>query len=485
MANELVPYNFSLSGKLITAVDQTVIGDNFQSLKNLRYTEVYPEGIGGMTAINSTAPTTGGTTYLDVNSIYQFVKDQPVESHVLVHAFNSSGKNPKIFDNTSTVPSTGDFTATPIFTLSDTTTIRTGVFSEAPQGNVAFCDGRDSLIWGGNEGRLARFINYAPDASFFKDYTVPLQNTLYDSQNIATLTWGSTNSADSNTKLLLHFDSNLTDSSTGSHAVTGVGGIAYNAVTKKFGTHSIQLTGDYLHTPDNAVFDFSGGSYSIDLWMFTAPPLTDYGIYYQEGSGGSTEHFKFYLGSSGELRLDIDKAGTSEIRFATASNIMAGAKFEHVELTQSSTNLYIFVDGVQKANIDIASSSYPANLGSTIIFGATNEAGTSNLFAGWWDELRISDAARHTSNFEPPERAYGGVPLTYSYIGATRPLKGMKFYIDDVGTKNGTTGTMSIYEWTGSGWTGTLAPTLERACVRCTPRAASRGAGSSARRARA
>ena len=55
---ELIPFEIPLNGRLITAEDGAVIGKNFMVLKNMRYTDTHPKGIGGMTAINSTVPTT-------------------------------------------------------------------------------------------------------------------------------------------------------------------------------------------------------------------------------------------------------------------------------------------------------------------------------------------------------------------------------------------------------------------------------------------
>ena len=48
----------ALNGKLRTADDPTTIGNDFQSLINMRYADNNPVGIGGMTKINTTALTT-------------------------------------------------------------------------------------------------------------------------------------------------------------------------------------------------------------------------------------------------------------------------------------------------------------------------------------------------------------------------------------------------------------------------------------------
>jgi hypothetical protein len=194
MAEELIPFEFALKGKLITAKDPATIGQNFQSLKNMRYTEEYPESIGGMSVINSSAPTTGGTANPRIMTAFHFRKEgESVDyEHLLVHSYRSGFTNPRIFRHSVDVPSTGEFTTTPLFTLTDTTTKRQGIFSDAPNGAVAFTDGKDSLVWGGNEYQLGGFINFNTSGTIYKDQTEFLRNTLMTSGQIATLTKSST-----------------------------------------------------------------------------------------------------------------------------------------------------------------------------------------------------------------------------------------------------------------------------------------------------
>lgn len=194
MAEELVPFEFPLKGKLITSKNPTVIGENFQSLKNLRYKGAYPEGIGGMTPVNSSAPTTGGTSHTKIKSAVHFRKEGETTDyeHLLVYTYQEGMLNPKIFKHSVDAPTTGDFTTTPIFTLSDTTTEREGHFSDGANGTVVFCDGNESLLWGGDEYQLGRFINFTTSGGTNKDYTEALRNSLTDTKNRAILTKATT-----------------------------------------------------------------------------------------------------------------------------------------------------------------------------------------------------------------------------------------------------------------------------------------------------
>lgn len=167
-----------INGKLITAIDAALIGQDCQSRKNIRYDG---RGVGGQTKINTTAL----TSYPVIKAGYHFEKAQPAESHVLVQAHNSGGTESKVFENTTAIPSAGDFTATALHT--DTAGSTTGVFSNAPDGSVVYCNGKDTMIWGGNEARCAAFINIDPAGTFERDFTGVITNTLTDSLNVATL----------------------------------------------------------------------------------------------------------------------------------------------------------------------------------------------------------------------------------------------------------------------------------------------------------
>ncbi len=64
------------------------------------------------------------------------------------------------------------------------------------------------------------------------------------------------------------------------------------------------------------------------------------------------------------------------------------------------------------------------------------------------DEYRISDVARWTTTFAPPDRAYNEAQRRFRILSA-RPLQGAKFYINSANT---TTSTLSGYVWNGRGF---------------------------------
>lgn len=68
-------------------------------------------------------------------------------------------------------------------------TRRQGRFSHAPLAHMCYCNGAETMAWGGVESKIAGFILFDDNAgSFTKDYTEQVKNTKTDAGNIATMT---------------------------------------------------------------------------------------------------------------------------------------------------------------------------------------------------------------------------------------------------------------------------------------------------------
>jgi hypothetical protein len=130
--------------------DASEIGpNNFQTLENMRYAAKHPEGIQGYSKINTTAL----TTYDDINTGIQLRTNRDTSSYVLVHADN--GTTGRVYYNTTAIPSQGDFVATQLHT--DASGADDPRFAIVPKHQVAYSNGKESLIWAGNQMPVARF----------------------------------------------------------------------------------------------------------------------------------------------------------------------------------------------------------------------------------------------------------------------------------------------------------------------------------------
>ena len=124
----------------------------------------------------------------DIQSGYHFKKDLPSESHVVLQSINSTGDS-KLFLNDTAIPDQGDFEDEALY--SDPSGASRGRFASAPQGNMTYCNGLRSMIWGGDELRCAAFIasttTIANTVTNARDYTDQIQNRLDSSDEVASI----------------------------------------------------------------------------------------------------------------------------------------------------------------------------------------------------------------------------------------------------------------------------------------------------------
>jgi hypothetical protein len=445
-------YELPLDGKMITSQDPTRIGPNFQSLVNMRYHNNTIRGIGGMSKINSTIM---DATYFKTKSAHHFKKDQPAESHVLTEAWNTGESAARILQNTTAIGSTGDYSATSLYTPTSTTP--GGIFSKAPDGDCAYCNGSESLIWGGDEREIAGLVNYDPDGTFSYDFTEEVRNTKSDSDNVASLTSRSSGK-DSNTKLLCHFENNDDDDSpTTPHTLTPNGTITYGTDRVSIGSYRADLTTDgYFSIPDDADFDLSGGTFTLDFWVDLDDLDADYSLFYQN-TAADTDSMNVLIDTNGAIVVRIKAGGTKQFSggtdFQTADGVIylkvvAGVTLttlpQHIAIVESGNNWYIFHNGGLVGYTSDAARA--ANYTGVVQIGYD---GTTYLEGGL-DEYRLSDTARWTAPFEPESSPYTTDSTQVAfYVGSVRPLDGFKLYI---GTANTSASTMTAFYWDGSAW---------------------------------
>ena len=401
-------------------------------LQNMRYFDSHLQGIGGTTKINTTV--LGNP---QIKNMFQFRKDSPAESNVLVAARDSNGLNQKVYRNGTAIPSAGDFTATALFT--DSTGYGTPMFSTAPGEKAIYCNGKDTAIWGGSEMKPIGFIDMDPNGTYKYDYTEQVKNSLTDSNNIATL-HRRADTVDAATMALWHFDNSPNDATAAAHNLTEVSA-AYSTSVKKFGTHSVGGSGGYFTIADHADFDFSGGTYSIDFWI---NPTAKTGTIYHQGS--ATDYYKIYFNGSGVLVMDIYAASSLVLSHGidVLSPLQLGV-WSHVALVESGNNYYSFINGALLNTYSGVERA--ANYASAIAIKAMNDGST--IFNGYLDEFRVSNSARWTDSFDPPTLAYGSTTITSIYVGSQLPVQGVNPYVV---TANTTAGAVTGNYWSSSGW---------------------------------
>jgi len=274
-AAELQPIAFPFIGRWQPSEDPVLLDDyGLQDIQNLRKSGKHFKGISGHTIINSTS-ISAAPFFLNG---FHFHKDQPSESHILVVAADTATPTASyLYRNTTAVPGAGDFLDSVLHTDASGG-LGTGRFCPAPQGNMVYCNGAETLIWGGSEIEATAVIASTNSLSGTsstltnaKDYSDQLRNTERTADQVAIL--GSV--IDSYTKLLLYSDG--TDGSTiipcavsTTRTITAHGSAQIDTAQVKYGTGSILYSSastDSISAADDANWNLANGDFTIDAWI--------------------------------------------------------------------------------------------------------------------------------------------------------------------------------------------------------------------------
>ncbi len=428
-----------LSGKLITAEDPLAVGKNFRTLTNMRYKDKWPVTIPGMTKINSQYDL---DTYLKVRSTHHFRKIQPaeatsIETHVLAQAWNTGFTAATVIQNTTEPPGVGNFVgsgaSTPATALwPDSAGAGVGRFSDAPGGKVAYCNGDDTCLWGGNGIPVTGFITSTAAVTDTPtnpmDYTDAMQNTRQDSENVAIIggILGAT------TRILLDFESkdglNIADMSpasggNGANDASLAGAADWSTEWAKFGLKSgkISASEDAFSIADSDDLDWGTGNGTIEFWekgVAIWAPTPEITCTYASGTGKITRSAGALFNGCAPGDLIAGIANDTSFRFGQIISKDAGDQW--IEVAGS------FVDG----------DSFTAITLCDALCGRYADA--TNY---WYIGL--------SANYAMLVRAAGGAP-TFTYVSLPSTISdtnhisivqvygvSLKFYVNGVGVTFG------------------------------------------------
>lgn len=219
--------------------------------------------------------------------------------------------------------------------------------------------------------------------------------------------------SDANTKLLLHMDlpntdpQSFVDSGNTGHTVTDNGGVYQKA--RNLGIIGTSCgyfdgTGDYLTILDHADWDFDTGDCTIECWVKSTD--TFYAIW--GDANGAADDWDLLMRVSGS-EVDILQGATTHVT-TSSDGILTDGSWHHIAFVHdldggSGHKQYVFIDGVQRGYSDTALSDRD-NGAARSIGNANDDGGWRKDFLGYMDELRISNTARYTADFNPPTTAF-------------------------------------------------------------------------------
>lgn len=201
------------------------------------------------------------------------------------------------------------------------------------------------------------------------------------------------------------------------YGVPGIAGWSYAAgcarstSSPKFGAGWMTCsgTGSLNDSSPETLITIATGAFTIDMWTQLAD-INESGMW-GAGDGGAMDDgdMEFYWNNGDTSWKFVSKAGaTTTTVSGSDAAVTTGAKY-HLEVARSGSTVYIFRDGVLKGS-GVSNNNLSLTTG-----------GTKTMYFGWapsvneraggasFDEIRISDVARHTSGFTPETVQY---PIT-------------------------------------------------------------------------
>ncbi len=220
---------------------------------------------------------------------------------------------------------------------------------------------------------------------------------------------------DSYTKLLLHFENNLTDSSVNNKTVTDYNTVD-NATTYEFGAHSRYFNGTsaYLTVPDSADWNMTS-DFTIDTWIYLpAINASGYAFIASHNHSNSTNRLLFTIYSStgtsyNNLIFYLQTSGSYVVSLDTGiiTNLVTLNTWHHIAVVRNGNVWNLYLDGVSKATQ--TTNPTITDLNGVFVIGEDMENGIpqGRNLGGYMDEFRFSKGiARWTATFTPPTAAY-------------------------------------------------------------------------------
>lgn len=213
---------------------------------------------------------------------------------------------------------------------------------------------------------------------------------------------------DSSTKLLLHLDNNITDSSASARVLTN-NNVTFSSIIKEFGGYSGYFNGvdSYLSIPSSADWSFGTSSLTIDMWAYWVDTAGTQDLISQAVSGGNSQYWRISQLNGTTLRFTMaDAVGTTLLALSASVDISKNT-FHHIAVVRDSTTFTLYFNG-EAVDTETSSASFVAQASTNIEIGRFGPGGSPTFYMnGYIDEVRISTGvARWTSDFVPPSFEY-------------------------------------------------------------------------------
>jgi hypothetical protein len=165
-------------------------------------------------------------------------------------------------------------------------------------------------------------------------------------------------------------------------------------------------SGDYLTFPNNTVFNFSTGDFTVECWLYRTGTGSGTNIYESliGGNESTPNYWNLYVNSSNNTIVWYGNDNT----LRSTSNTITNNFWNHVAVSRSGSTLKIFINGVQGYSATVTTSYSLGSAGGRIGYDGPSTSTGNKYFNGYISNARVvKGTAVYTSNFTP-----SATPLT-------------------------------------------------------------------------
>jgi len=214
---------------------------------------------------------------------------------------------------------------------------------------------------------------------------------------------------DENTVLLIRSDTTdgsqtFEDLSDYGHTLTQPqGSLEHKTTQSKMGASSMysNAASDCVKAPAHSAFNFGTGDFTVEFWI--RPTSTGGNKWYFEmynGSNTSYNNLSFYHESTSYIRSNFSTHG-SNYNLAAPSGYDTVNVWHHYAFVRYGTKIQVYIDGTALAEyLPIGTNSMFTAGNPSIVLAGRGETGGQSM-TGYYDEFKVSNIARYTSNFTP------------------------------------------------------------------------------------
>ena len=196
------------------------------------------------------------------------------------------------------------------------------------------------------------------------------------------------------------------DLSSNAHTLTRVGLPVHKTDIPQFTSSSIGTDNNLMsvNAPDNSVFDFGAGHYTMEAWVRHITNYTNGGIFAKRANTAVYGPFVLYVFSGLKLGFVSSANGYNWGVHLTSSTNMGLTTWRHVAVDYDGTTVRLYLDGVVEASV-VISQTVITNTTAVSVCGQSADGADS--IAGRYGPCRITKGvARYAGAFSPPTAAF-------------------------------------------------------------------------------